>query len=320
MKVLKFGGTSVGSAQSISTVIDILKQEDTSKGSPVVVLSAMSGVTNLLALMAEDAAVGKDFTRHLAELEARHFSVVKELLDIQQQNPVLTRLKLYFNQLEDLLQGVLTLQELTPKTRDMIMSYGTSQFNEYKKEVTHYRFFEDPIDNGKDAVFGLDVHLMKLVNFLRSASLGYGTEKRVLLLHGPVGSAKSTIARLLLRLIEPDAGAIRFEDEDWLALGGAALRARRAHMQMVFQDPLAAFNPRATIARVLDDPLRIHGIAARAEIPLDARPVSFEFLWVAGGDRHNLRVPGPPGSLEVRHAHEADADDPDPNAHCCLSR
>jgi serine protein kinase len=80
---------------------------------------------------------------------------------------------------------------------DMIVGFGTTQFMEYKKEVTHYKFFEDPFDNGKDAVFGLDVHLMKLVNFLRSASLGYGTEKRVLLLHGPVGSAKSTIARLL---------------------------------------------------------------------------------------------------------------------------
>ena len=88
------------------------------------------------------------------------------------------------------------------RMHDMIMSYGTSQFNEYKKEITHYRFFEDPIDNGKDAVFGLDVHLMKLVNFLRSASLGYGTEKRVLLLHGPVGSAKSTIARLLKKGVE----------------------------------------------------------------------------------------------------------------------
>ncbi|MGE3262130.1 MAG: PrkA family serine protein kinase [Bacteriovoracia bacterium] len=85
---------------------------------------------------------------------------------------------------------------------DMISGYGTSQFNEYKKEVTHYKFFEDPIENGKDAVFGLDVHMMKLVNFLRSASLGYGTEKRVLLLHGPVGSAKSTIARLLKKGIE----------------------------------------------------------------------------------------------------------------------
>ncbi|MGZ3705335.1 MAG: PrkA family serine protein kinase [Bdellovibrionota bacterium] len=80
---------------------------------------------------------------------------------------------------------------------DMIVGFGTTQFMEYKKEVTHYKFFEDPFDAGKDAVFGLDVHLMKLVNFLRSAALGYGTEKRVLLLHGPVGSAKSTIARLL---------------------------------------------------------------------------------------------------------------------------
>lgn len=76
---------------------------------------------------------------------------------------------------------------------DMIMGFGTSQFNEYKKDVTHYKFFEDPIDNGKDAVFGLDVHLMKLVNFLRSAALGYGTEKRVLLLHGPVGDRKSVV-------------------------------------------------------------------------------------------------------------------------------
>ena len=85
---------------------------------------------------------------------------------------------------------------------DMILGFGTTQFMEYKKEVTHYKFFEDPFDAGKDAVFGLDVHLMKLVNFLRSAALGYGTEKRVLLLHGPVGSAKSTIARLLKKRLQ----------------------------------------------------------------------------------------------------------------------
>ncbi|TRC82111.1 ABC transporter ATP-binding protein [Mesorhizobium sp. WSM4307] len=88
-----------------------------------------------------------------------------------------------------------------------------------------------------------------------------------LALAGPSGSGKSTIARLVLRLIEPDAGAIEFESDDFLALRGATLRARRAHLQMVFQDPLAAFNPRATVARVLDDPLRIHGIASRIERP-----------------------------------------------------
>ncbi|MER8377241.1 ATP-binding cassette domain-containing protein [Mesorhizobium sp. M1406] len=86
-----------------------------------------------------------------------------------------------------------------------------------------------------------------------------------LALAGPSGSGKSTIARLVLRLIEPDAGRINFEGNNFLALTGAALRARRARLQMVFQDPLAAFNPRATVARVLDDPLRIHGIASRAE-------------------------------------------------------
>lgn len=80
---------------------------------------------------------------------------------------------------------------------DMILSFGTSSYNEYKKKITHYNFFEDPIGEGRDAVFGLDVPLMKLVHFFKSAAYGYGPEKRVLLLHGPVGSAKSTIARLL---------------------------------------------------------------------------------------------------------------------------
>jgi aspartokinase/homoserine dehydrogenase 1 len=124
MKVLKFGGTSVGTAQSIGAVMDIVKQEHQTDPNLVVVLSAMSGVTNLLADMAERASTGNDFSKHLAALEIRHFEVVKQLLDIQQQNPVYTRLKIYFNQLEDLLQGVFVLQELTAKTRDLILSYG----------------------------------------------------------------------------------------------------------------------------------------------------------------------------------------------------
>ncbi len=124
MKVLKFGGTSVGSVSSITTLLQIVKKEVEGGEKPVVVLSAMSGVTNLLINMAEDAARGNDFTAQLAELERRHFEVVKALLDIQNQNPALTRLKIHFNQLEELLQGVLTLRELTLKTRDLIVSYG----------------------------------------------------------------------------------------------------------------------------------------------------------------------------------------------------
>ncbi|SEB47791.1 peptide/nickel transport system ATP-binding protein [Nitratireductor aquibiodomus] len=85
---------------------------------------------------------------------------------------------------------------------------------------------------------------------------------------GASGSGKSTLARVLLRLLPADAGAVRLQGEDWLQLRGRALRRQRRAIQMVFQDPLAAFNPRATIGAVLADPLRIHGLADRAVRPV----------------------------------------------------
>ena len=85
---------------------------------------------------------------------------------------------------------------------DMILTYGTEEFVDFKKKITHYKFFDDPFDNGKDAIYGLDIPMMKLVNIFKSAAYRYGTEKRVILLHGPVGSSKSTIARLLKKGLE----------------------------------------------------------------------------------------------------------------------
>lgn len=85
---------------------------------------------------------------------------------------------------------------------DMISGYGREKYTEYKKEVYHYNFFDDPLDNGRDAIFGLDVHLNKLVNVFKAGASRYGPEKRVILLHGPVGSSKSTITRLLKKGIE----------------------------------------------------------------------------------------------------------------------
>jgi serine protein kinase len=85
---------------------------------------------------------------------------------------------------------------------DMIMEKGTQEYVDVKKQIVHYKFFDDEDNDGKDAVYGADIPLMKLVNVLRAAALGYGTEKRVILLHGPVGSAKSTICRLLKQGLE----------------------------------------------------------------------------------------------------------------------
>lgn len=85
---------------------------------------------------------------------------------------------------------------------DMIVESGTEEYIDFKKQIIRYKFFDDKENGGKDAVFGLDVQLMKLVNVLKAAALGYGTEKRVILLHGPVGSAKSTICRRLKKGLE----------------------------------------------------------------------------------------------------------------------
>ncbi|RUW68311.1 ATP-binding cassette domain-containing protein, partial [Mesorhizobium sp. M2A.F.Ca.ET.067.02.1.1] len=110
-----------------------------------------------------------------------------------------------------------------------------------------------------------------------------------------------TLARLVLRLVEPDTGRVDFEGGDFLALSGAALRPRRARLQMVFQDPLEAFNPRATVARVLDDPLRIHNIAPRAARPrriaallervgLDTGLAARAIHEISGGQRQRVAI------------------------------
>ncbi|HSC87787.1 MAG TPA: serine protein kinase [Polyangiaceae bacterium] len=85
---------------------------------------------------------------------------------------------------------------------DMVLSYGSEEYVDNKKKLVRYNFFQDPADGGRDAIFGLDIPLMRLMNVLKAAAQGYGPEKRVILLHGPVGSSKSTIARLLKKGIE----------------------------------------------------------------------------------------------------------------------
>jgi serine protein kinase len=85
---------------------------------------------------------------------------------------------------------------------DMIVSHGYDEYTRNREKLLHYNFFDDLVENGKDAIFGIDKPLMDLVQVFRSAAHRYGTERRVVLLHGPVGTAKSTIVRLLKKGIE----------------------------------------------------------------------------------------------------------------------
>ncbi len=101
---------------------------------------------------------------------------------------------------------------------DMVMSHGYREYMDFKKKVVHYNFFDDEGSGGKDAVFGIDIPMMKLVHVLKAGAYRYGPEKRVLLLHGPVGSAKSSIVRLLKKGLEdytraPEGALYSFEWE-----------------------------------------------------------------------------------------------------------
>jgi serine protein kinase len=196
-----------------------------------------------------------------------------EYLDIVKQNPSVTR-------------------NAFQRMYDMISSYGSTNYLEYKKNITRYSFFDDPIESGKDAVFGLDVQLMKLVNFFKSAALGYGTEKRVLLLHGPVGSAKSTIARLLKKGIEhyskTDAGAMyTFKWVDPEGKFADILGGVREVMSPMHEEPLKLV-PEEIRGKMIEELNRGNKTPYRVSVSGDLDPASRfmfrEFLKRYNGD------------------------------------
>ncbi len=111
-----------------------------------------------------------------------------------------------------------------------------------------------------------------------------------LALVGESGCGKSTVSRLVLRLIEPDAGSLRFEGRDLLALDTDELRAFRRQAQIIFQDPYASLNPRMTVGQILSEPLALHNL-----VPPGGRRARVEEL---------LRLVGLEPRFARRYAHE----------------
>ena len=126
MKVLKFGGTSVGSTDSIKLVGEILQQYDRSAEPVIVVVSAMKGVTNAL-LEIGDSAINDDVdqvNRGILDIQNRHFSAVKDLLPVKAQSKVLAHIKRLINELEEIIHGITLLKELSPRSKDLVLSFG----------------------------------------------------------------------------------------------------------------------------------------------------------------------------------------------------
>ena len=124
MLVLKFGGTSMGSADAIKQVVDIVRNK-LNESSVIVVVSAMSGTTDLLLNCGTKASASDESYKDiLKQLETRHLDTVKALIPVQQQSSVLSMVKKYCNEIEDICNGIFLLGESSLRTKDKLMSYG----------------------------------------------------------------------------------------------------------------------------------------------------------------------------------------------------
>lgn len=114
----------MGTAESISNVLSIVQQR-AERGSVAVVVSAMKGVTDQLVETCDRMERSSfSYMETIEALEKRHYDIAREMLPAQQQSDLITELKMLLNELEDVLQGVSLVQEITPKTRDFIMGFG----------------------------------------------------------------------------------------------------------------------------------------------------------------------------------------------------
>ncbi len=124
MKILKFGGTSVGSVEALRNVKSIVEKEFSKNEPLILVCSALSGITNSLLSAAEEALEQNDFSEILKSAEEKHYQLISELLPRTAQNPLLMMVKVSFNEIEDILFSVKNLGELSDRIKDRLLSYG----------------------------------------------------------------------------------------------------------------------------------------------------------------------------------------------------
>ncbi|MEP7256730.1 MAG: bifunctional aspartate kinase/homoserine dehydrogenase I [Flavitalea sp.] len=143
MQVLKFGGTSVANAENINKVISIVKKA-AEKDRTILVVSAFGGVTDKLIASATLAADGDEsYKEHLSIIENRHLTAVQQLIPVSRQSSVLSAVKKQCNEIEDICNGIFLLRELSPRTKDRVVSFGEL----LSSRIISAKFVADGIEN-----------------------------------------------------------------------------------------------------------------------------------------------------------------------------
>ena len=167
MKVLKFGGTSVADSKSISHVIEIIKKSNATK--QVVVVSALGGITNILIDMAEKASRGDStFKNSLPILEERHLNPIQHFIPVTHQSEIISFLKTQLNNLEELLESLFTLQELTPKSLAKVSSYGEILSSKIIFQILKYANQDVVFKDARELLYTHEVNDREVINQTKS--------------------------------------------------------------------------------------------------------------------------------------------------------
>lgn len=150
MKVLKFGGTSVANAESLSNVLKIVQKQ---KDSTAVIVSALGGITDLLMEMLSSAQSGKqEYRKGFLEIETRHMNIIKTFVPIGKQSAIISFLKKNLNDLEAQLDAIHLLEEATPKNFATISSYGEILSSRIIQEVFLYNDIDSVYQDSRNLI------------------------------------------------------------------------------------------------------------------------------------------------------------------------
>ncbi|MEK9740335.1 MAG: bifunctional aspartate kinase/homoserine dehydrogenase I [Flavobacteriaceae bacterium] len=191
MKVLKFGGTSVADASSLSYVVDIVKSTDVTK--QVVVVSALGGITNMLVEMAQRASNGlSNYKEYISELEKRHLNPIEHFIPVTHRSEVISFLKSELNTLEGVLESLYTLKELTPKSLSNISSFGELLSSKIIFNILKHQNLNIELIDARSLLFTHIINQREVINHQRSEkqtqSLITQSKANIILLPGFIAS------------------------------------------------------------------------------------------------------------------------------------
>ncbi|MEA5138994.1 bifunctional aspartate kinase/homoserine dehydrogenase I [Arcicella rigui] len=194
MKVLKFGGTSCGTTESIQAVLGIIKGKQAKGEKIAAVFSAMGGVTNQLLKAGDLASTGDTSYFDIVKgIEDRHFTVVRALIDVKAQSKVFANIRTIINELEDLLKGVSLIREISARTSDLIVSFGERLSTTLIYEILHAQGVDCQFLDARkvvrtDAHFGMAAVNFEVTN--RQIQTYFAKTKSLQLITGFIGSTE----------------------------------------------------------------------------------------------------------------------------------